>query len=285
MARADLVGWMQPESPWRARWPFHPKNLALFTAIIFFALALWTISMESANPPDALFWSSARTFASFLGGAGFTAWLSMSVYEYITVRAQDLAFRRQFASDMVRNLYGPVYDELIANLERMDSDMSGLNWSAGKALGTKYLALLAPQSLVARGISMGGLIAQHNILLEEEKGILQAKVNNFTAEYIKRLGAPAGSRPPATGAEARSILGATDHGIKEAYDRFLTDFEEFLRREGLTGTASDFDRQLREALLSSPEAKSLQERNARIKEHTQEMLPELKALIRNPYLA
>src|SRR3990172_2378050 len=102
------------------KWPFHPKYLGLAFAVLFFTVAVGLVYVEmGAAPLDVPFWSAVRTLLAILGGSGFTAWLSMSIYEYVTERGQERSWRRQFALDLVKEIYGPMHDEIMRYLDRV----------------------------------------------------------------------------------------------------------------------------------------------------------------------
>lgn len=237
------------------KWPFHPKYFGLLTAFVFFALALGLVPYEAAGAPEqALFFTAVRTLFAFVGGAGFTAWLSMSIYEYIGERTQERAWNREFAVRMVTEVYGPIYDDLRRNLDRTRVHLAAFKLSAGSYFETKYLSLLAPSTLMEKGVRLLGVVADHNRMLDRGLGKAQGIVIRFTENYLRSLGILSEERV-ATGAEARYILGATEPSFKENYDRFLRELEKILAEHTLSGDIGKFDKELRETVLRSPEAK------------------------------
>src|SRR3989442_14326230 len=93
-------------------WPFHPKYVGALTALVFFGLAIEAISFESAAEAagqrgQVVYWAAWRTLFAFVGGAGFTAWLSMTVYEYLQWRGQGKEGRRGVLGNMGKGTFGP----------------------------------------------------------------------------------------------------------------------------------------------------------------------------------
>lgn len=264
-------------------WPFHPKYLGLGTAFVFFALSLWIVRYEiSATPTEAAAWAALRTIFGFLGGACFTAWLTMSIFEYVGRRNQEREWKRSFSVDMVKEIYGPIYNELRSNLTRMESDFGTPDWSAGSFLALRYLALLAPETLIKKAAALGPLVREFPRSYDRLHGALQLRIENFANGYLTRAGQPE-VRVRLTGGETRHLLGAKDPGLKEAYNRFLKDYEQTAKGRGLEVTIAELDKAVREDFESRPEAKELLAMFAKVTQQTENLLGEVVPLIKEPY--
>lgn len=264
-------------------WPFHPKYLGLGFAVVFFALAVGLVLVETRAPPlDAPFWSAVRTLLAVLGGSGFTAWLSMTIYEYVSERGQERNWRRQFALDLVKEIYGPMHDEIVRYRNRLKEHITSFKWDAASFVRSKYLALMVSESTTQKAEQLSRLTGEYNRTFEPTYRALQSVVVETTREFLMRVGGVE-QADLTTGAEARYILGATAPGYREGYDRFMRAVAAILEKRGISTDLGEFEKTLRENVLKRPEATALLELLKKIDESGQALLDEIRPRIRSPY--
>jgi len=281
------------------RWPFHPKNLGLAIALICFPAAILSAPIEQTIAAEFVPYISAlRTVLAFFGGAGFTAWLSMSTYEYIHEKSQRREWDRQFALEKVREFYGPLYDELQSNLLLLRRDFTTLHTNAVSFFKTRYISLLVPSALIKKGKVLSDAVMNYNDQYAALFGKLTEIVQGFTNAWIEDNRGMADDGV-FSGAEARYILGRTHVGFEQSYARFLrkTDIalhtirlkisespsEMSLPETTVSGNIKEFDKELRAIVLSSLEATKLLGMCTQIETATSDVIRELVPLVKAPY--
>ncbi len=267
-------------------WPFHPKYVGALTALVFFGLAIAAISYESGAEAagqrgQVVYWAAWRTLFAFVGGAGFTAWLSMTVYEYVHWRGQDREASREFFVSMVKDLYGPIYDEITSNRQRL-GEFEPLDLSANSRLEQTYLSIYVPPIVINTSHSLLSHGASYNENLGQTISALQSMVAEFTASYFVAKGGPY-ELPGLSGAEAKGILGANVSPNAESYRQFLERERGRAHALGLKIDMDDFHRSLRRHIWDSQVAKDLFVRRINVTGWADTMMEQIKPLIRRPY--
>jgi len=267
-------------------WPFHPKYVGALTALVFFGLAIAAISYESAAEAagqrgQVVYWAAWRTLFAFVGGAGFTAWLSMTVYEYVHWRGQDREASREFFVSMVKDLYGPIYDEITSNRQRL-GEFEPLDLSANSRLEQTYLSIYVPPIVIDISHSLLSHGASYNERLGQIISALQSMVAEFAASYFVAKGGPH-ELPRLSGAEAKGILGANVSPNAESYRQFLEREQGRAQALGLKIDMDDFHGNLRRHIWDSQVAKDLFVRRINVTAWADTMMGQIKPLIRRPY--
>ncbi len=262
----------------------HPKYIGVVVAVVFFGASLATVPLETLYPGQGLFLSALRTFFAFLGGSGFTAWLSMTIYEYITKENQKRGWQREFAVELVREVYGPVFDEMKRNLETVGEHFAKARWSTAAILQRRYLSLLVPDILIEMGTRFEVEGWEYNELYDREMGRLHELVRLSANEYIEGIGGPPDAITSTTGAEARFLLGATQQGLRKNYqEQFLKSFRKVCEESKLNPSVAEFEAPLQAALSGDPGAQELLSRRKRLMNLAGEILALIEPMIEAPY--
>ena len=261
----------------------HPKWYGLGIAAAFFLLALWTLTVEATLIPDqpgqALFYSGLRTLFAFLGGAGFTAFLSMHIYQYVTSQNQVRGWEHEFDVDKVREVYGPLYDELKRAEQLLDEQFAMPRLRQVELLRRRYMSLLVPETLLDKGEKILVAANQYRDLHDRAGGKLNNVAENTTRQYLQgNISLSVG------GGEWQYVFGATHPSFEKKYNLLLELVDEQLKRGGSgRGSVSEFEVRMKAALLPIEEGRQLRVMRDELKESISEILAELEPLIREPY--
>lgn len=262
----------------------HPKYIGMVVAVVFFGASLATVPLETLRPEQGMFLSALRTLFAFLGGSGFTAWLSMTIYEYITRESQNRGWQREFAVELVREVYGPVFDEMKRNLEIVGEHFSKAKWSSSAILQRRYLSLLVPNILIEMGTRFGVEAWEYGEFYDRQIGRLHELILHSANEYIEGVGGPGEAITSTTGAEARILLGGTEQALKKNYRQgFLQSFEKACQERRLDPSIAEFEAHLEAALSEDPGAQELLSRRKRVMRLAEDILAVIKPLIEAPY--
>ena len=251
----------------RKGWPLHPKNFAIIMAVVFFA-SLLLISFAASGLPQPPSWFVTITaILGVLGGSCFAAWLSMSIYEFITREGQDSKHAREFAVDLVKTLYGPLYDELMRTRDRLVLNYELLGFDHLQSLHWRYLRLLVPSSLIDAAKGLEAMAEEYGKVFRNANQTLNRRGAEIVNSFVeKREGSFniemfSGNKDALAGGEWRAVLGTGDSGMKSNYDRlveavakavasgdaigearnrFMDEFAEGMRGEPLGGRIVEF---------------------------------------------
>jgi hypothetical protein len=253
--------------------------------VTFFALTVWAAVSESTSPPkDVPLWTALKTVFAFLGGSGVTAWLSMSIYEFITSRNQERGWKHAFDVDKVRETYGPIYDEMRMNIERLSKDFSKVDPPYIWKLQRQYMALLVPNYIIQKGNDFLLLADEYNGRYDQATARLDNIVNETVRDYIVSSGGPSLQRIAFSSGVWKYVLGATNPQFKKNYDMLLSFLEEKMKESKLQlENISDFEKKLRASLLQNADAEELLSLRHRLIQKASDMLAKLSPLIRAPY--
>ncbi len=267
----------------------HPKWYGLGVAAVFFLLALWTLAVEATlipeQPGQALFYSGLRTLFAFLGGAGFTAFLSMHIYEYITSRNQVHGWKHEFDVDKVRQTYGPLYDEMRRATKMLDEQLHMVRLRQVEVLQRQYMSILVPPTLLQKikGLLKGA--KEFGKLHDQLKRKMGDLIMNNVSGYVLDQGGGQLSFSLG-GGEWQYVLGVTHPSFKANYDRMIEMVENHLRgRDPQQNVAAELARALKALILPVEEGQQLLDLRDDLKNAISEILAELEPLIREPYKA
>ncbi len=262
----------------------HPKDKGLIFAVVFFGALMSTVLFEQLRPDQGLFLSTLRTLFAFLGGSGFTAWLSMTIYEYITRENQKREWSRQFRVELVKDIYGPVFDEMKRNLEIVREQFQKARWRVGRVLQRRYLSLLVPDSLIEMATRLEAEAWEYNEFYDRERGRLDELIRLSANEYIEGIGGPPNAITGTTGVEARCLLGGTQQGLRKSYrEGFLRSFGEVCEESKLDPPIAEFEAHLQAALSGDPGAQELRSRRKRVMNLAGDILALIEPMIEAPY--
>ncbi len=249
-------------------------------AMAFFPLALW---MGAAPPDRTLFYSTLATIFAFLGGSGFTAWLSMTIYEYITRESQKRGWKHEFDIDLVKEIYGPIHNRLRWVREILNVHFSGVKVGELALLHRQYLSILIPSKIIDMGGDFERLAGEYNESYNQVKGRLNELVRDAANSYLADLGGPSGAIDSMRGGEARYILGATHPALKSAYQELLQKVMKVCTESGLDGKTSELEARLKEVLLSEPAAQEFLAKRKRLSNLARAIIAQIEPHIKGPH--
>ncbi len=275
----------EEEGEGKDEWPFHPKHIGIAIAAVFLFAYIFTVLYERMLPvPQREFYSELRTFFAVIVGSGFTAWLSMTIYEFITRRAQRRGWKHQFDIDKVREVYGPVYNETRRNLELLTDHLSQVKLGQSHGLlQLQYLSLLVPDHLIQLGRDFEHLANEYNVIIDEVLGKLQNRVRSLANSYLVDIGAPSDSVKSLSGPEARYLLGGKHPDFRRHFAGFLSNIEKICNENQVEVDSSEFEVWLRAQIHAESDSLRLLERRERLISLVKEMIAILEPLIKAPY--
>ena len=270
-------------------WPLHPKNFAMIMAVVFFAILIALVVCESGLPQPPSWYLTGTAILSVLGGSCFTAWLSMSIYEFITKQEQERRHKREFDVDLVKTLYGPLYDELMRVRDRLLDNFDFLGLDQLHALHFRYLRLLVPVTLIERGKGLEALAAEYRTVFASADQTLNRRgaeiAKSFTEERggILNMVPISGNVDALAGGEWRAVLGTADSGPKSMFDR-LAAAVNGAAAPGKEPVTREFMDQFIEGIKNEPIARRIVEIRDSLRKLILEVIAELGPLIQTPYL-
>ncbi len=271
---------LRPSGNWRKG---HPKWHALLVAMVFFGLLAVTLVLESYSPGQALLYSGLRTLFAAIGGSGFAAFVSMSIYEYVTARNQEREWKHDFDLAKVEHIFGPLYDELQTKMETLRSDLHLSPLKLAGRLEYQYLALLVPESLLEKTRHFSRWALEFGELHDRVQGIMNEMIIKTTREYIRKVGGPDVSFSLG-GGEWKIVFGAENSSFRENYDRIVEMVRSYLEKAPVAaGSVSDFEVQLRAALLPIENARQLMQLRETLMALGKELLGDIEPFIKAPY--
>ena len=276
---------MQGETDGKSGWPFHPKYVGAIIAVIFLSALLLTFVYEQTLAVvDTGSFVALRTFLAVFGGSGFTAWLSMTIYEYITRRTQRAGWKHQFDVDKVREVYGPVYNEMRRNLELLTVHFSNVKWGRSHAVfQLQYLSLLVPDHLIRLEKDFEGLADEYNRLHDETVGKLNNRVRSLANSYLADIGGPSDSIKSLSGSESRYLLGGTHPDHTRNFRRFLSDVVGICEKNQVEIDVNELEVWLKSQIRGEPEGVTLLQKHKKLLGLVKEMIVVLEPAIKAPY--
>ncbi len=275
---------MQGETDGRSWWPFHPKYVGLIIAVIFLLALFLTFLYEPLAVGDPGFLVTLRTFLAVFGGSGFTAWLSMTIYEYITRRTQRAGWKHQFDVDKVREVYGPVYNEMRRNLELLTVHFSNVKWGQShQALQLQYLSLLVPDHLIELGKDFEHLAGEYNRLHDEAVGRLNNRVRSLANSYLDDIGGPSSSIKSLSGSESKYLLGGTHPDLTRNFRQFLSDVVDICEKSRVEIDVNEFEVWLQSQIRAEPDGVRLLQKHRKLLGLVKETIAILEPAIKAPY--
>lgn len=270
---------MKAKTDGRSDWPFHPKYVGALIAAVFLSAFFLTFVYEPPAFPAEL-----RALLAIIGGSGVTAWLTMTIYEYITRKTQRAGWKHQFDVDNVREVYGPVYNEMRRNLELLTLHFSPVKWAQAHAVfQLQYMALLVPDHLIQLEKDFERLADGYNRLHDETVGQLNNRVRSLTNSYLADIGGPASLIESLYGAESRYLLGAKHPDFQRTFQKFITDVEKVCDQNRLNINLNEFEEWLRSQIRANPDGMKLLQKHGKLMDLTKEMIAILERPIKAPY--
>ncbi len=260
-------------------------------AIVFFGLLVVTSYIESGLPAQPAWYLTVTAILGVLGGSCFTAWLSMSIYEFISNQGQERGYKREFDVDLTKNLYGPLYDELMIarigityNFELRElPQLDSLKW--------KYLRLLVPESLLDKRERLTSLAASYRQSFGRTGYALDVRGAQLATAFVERLGGSmnvesfSGQKDRLQGGEWRAALGS--ESLEANLDRLCGAVGSATKpasQNEASQLAGEFKRDFTDAIKSDPAAVALIGLRGELDALASEVITQLKPLIQTPYL-
>ncbi len=272
-------------------WLVHPKNSAMFlAAVFFFVLLLVSVAASGlSQPPSWLL--TVTAILSVLGGSCFAASLSMRIYEFITKQGQEDKYNRDFAVDLVKTLYGPLYDELMKARDRLTLNYDLLGLDQLQSLHWKYLRLLVPGALIDSAEALEAMVAEYSKVFQDADGTLNKKGAQIARSFAGERGETfdvqlfSGNKDTLSGGEWRAVLGTGDSGMKANFDRLADAVSKAVSSGKANGAITrKFMDEFIEGIKSEPLAGRIVELRDSLCASISDVVAKLKPLIQTPYL-
>ncbi len=270
---------MKAKADGRSEWPFHPKYLGVLIAAISFSAFFFFLIYEPAALPPEL-----AALLAVLGGSGFTAWLTMTIYEYITRRTQRAGWMHQFDVEKVREVYGPVYNEMRRNLELLTDHFSVVKWSQSHAtFQLQYMSLLVPDHLIQLEKDFERRADEYNRLHDETLGKLNNRIQDLVRSYLADIGGATSSVVSLSGSESKYLLGGRHPDLTRNFREFLSRVEKLGEENGVEIDLDEFEVWLESRIRAEPDGTILLQKHKRLTSLVEEMIAILEPRIKAPY--
>ncbi len=270
---------MKAKAEGGSEWPFHPKYVGAIIAAVFLSAFFLTFVYELPS-----FFSDLRPLLAVIGGSGFTAWLTMTIYEFITRRTQRSGWKHQFDVDKVREVYGPVYNEMRRNLELLTVHFSQVKWGQSHAaFQLQYMSLLVPNHFIRLEEEFERLAYEYNGLWEETVGKLNNRVQSLANDYLANIGGSPSLIKSLYGPESKYLLGGHAPDFRKNFQRFLADVEKVCTENGIEIDLDEFEVWLESQIRADPDGALLLQKHGRLTGLVEEMIAILEPAIKTPY--
>src|SRR5207245_1297806 len=134
-------------------------------------------------------------------------------------------YKRDFAGDLVKDLYGPLHEELTKTRDRLKLNYDLLGLDQLQSLHWKYLSLFVPKALIGSAKRLEALAAEYSKVFRDANDTLNRRGAEITKSFAAQRGVTfdlqpfSGNKYTLASGEWRAVLGTGDSNMKASLDR------------------------------------------------------------------